>query len=458
MALDGQRRRGPGADRHGQDRRVPGRVVQRGSRPRRRRTRRVNGAACAGARADARARGADPRRCRGARQVHLASRSGSRSAARITTNSARARSGRRRADRHARAHHRFLQAARVRPAPRAGARARRSRPDVRSRLHQGHPLTCCGGCPSAGPSLEHAVLGDAVASRARARLRAHERSGARAHRARQDDGRPRARRASISRRWRRRCRCCSRCCATATRTARWCSSTRAARPIELERRAAAQRYRAEALSGDVPQTQAAAHAAGLPGRQARGADRHRRRFARPACSGREPRLQLRPAAGPRGLRAPHRPHGARRRRGRRDQLRLRGLMRSRCPTSRRSSAARSPSRRSTTTRSFRSPRPSRAIGMRTAAKGPRHHRPQGGGGHRGPGGGGHRGGGGGGGIAALAAVVDATVADGVAAARAPAARRPAEGRAPTRALTRQPDSDPARLARTAAARRAARSS
>ena len=63
----------------------------------------------------------------------------------------------------------------------------------------------------------------------------------------------------------------------------------------------------------------------LPQRRARGADRHRRRLARPAHPRRQPRVQLRPAAGCRGLRAPHRPHRARRRRGRRDQLRLRGI-------------------------------------------------------------------------------------------------------------------------------------
>ena len=44
--------------------------------------------------------------------------------------------------------------------------------------------------------------------------------GARAHRAGQDDGRSRHAVASTSPRWRRSCRCCSRCCATATRTAR----------------------------------------------------------------------------------------------------------------------------------------------------------------------------------------------------------------------------------------------
>ena len=42
--------------------------------------------------------------------------------------------------------------------------------------------------------------------------------------------------------------------------------------------------------------------------------RHRRRLARAAHRGGDPRRQLGPAPGRRGLRAPHRPHGARRRR------------------------------------------------------------------------------------------------------------------------------------------------
>ena len=61
--------------------------------------------------------------------------------------------------------------------------------------------------PPPRPAPVDAVLRDAVASRARARLRAHEQSGAGAHRAGQDDGRPGTPDASTSRRWRRRCRC-----------------------------------------------------------------------------------------------------------------------------------------------------------------------------------------------------------------------------------------------------------
>ena len=71
--------------------------------------------------------------------------------------------------------------------------------------------------------------------------------------------------------------------------------------------------------------QAAAVPARLPRWQARRADRDRRRLARAAYSRRQPRVQLRPAAGCPRLRTPHRPHRARRRRGRRHQLCLRGI-------------------------------------------------------------------------------------------------------------------------------------
>jgi hypothetical protein len=52
-----------------------------------------------------------------------------------------------------------------------------------------------------------AVLGDAVAPRAGARLRAHERPRAGAHRAGQDHRRQACASSSTSRRWKRRCRC-----------------------------------------------------------------------------------------------------------------------------------------------------------------------------------------------------------------------------------------------------------
>ena len=55
------------------------------------------------------------------------------------------------------------------------------------------------------------------------------------------------------------------------------------------------------------------------------ADRHRRGLARPAHSRRQPRVQFRPAQRCGRLRASHRPHCARRRRGRRHQFRLRGV-------------------------------------------------------------------------------------------------------------------------------------
>ena len=61
----------------------------------------------------------------------------------------------------------------------------------------------------------------------------------------------------------------------------------------------------------------------------------------PAHPRREPRLQLRPAPGSGGLRAPDRPHRARWRRRRCDQLSVARTMRSRSRTSRITSAARS---------------------------------------------------------------------------------------------------------------------
>ena len=84
-------------------------------------------------------------------------------------------------------------------------------------------------------------------------------------------------------------------------------------------------YRVGVLSGDVPQKKRESLLAPLPGRPARDPGRHRRGRARPAHRWRVARLQLRPAVRRRGLRAPHRPHRAPGRRGRRDQLRLRDL-------------------------------------------------------------------------------------------------------------------------------------
>ena len=110
---------------------------------------------------------------------------------------------------------------------------------------------------------------------------------------------------------------------TRTRTMIFVNTRRGAE--ELERMLKANGFNAEAISGDVPQNKRLRMLTRLPQRRARDPDRHRRRLARPAHPGRQPRLQLRPAAGSRGLRAPHRPHRARRRRGRRDQPRLRGL-------------------------------------------------------------------------------------------------------------------------------------
>ena len=108
---------------------------------------------------------------------------------------------------------------------------------------------------------------------------------------------------------------------------------------ELETPAARERHQRRGDLGRRAAAQAPAHAARLPQRRPRGPDRHRRCLARPAHPRRQPRLQLRPAAGSGRLRAPHRAHGACRRRGRCDQPRLRGLRASRCPTSRATSGA-----------------------------------------------------------------------------------------------------------------------
>ena len=94
---------------------------------------------------------------------------------------------------------------------------------------------------------------------------------------------------------------------------------------ELETLLKANGFNAEAISGDVPQNKRlrmirdflSGDLAILIGTDVASRGLH--------VPGRQPRLQLRPAAGPARLRAPHRPHRARRRRRRRDQPRLRGL-------------------------------------------------------------------------------------------------------------------------------------
>ena len=125
--------------------------------------------------------------------------------------------------------------------------------------------------------------------------------------------------------------------------------------------------KAEALSGDVPQRKRLRMLKDFQAGELAVLDRHGRRVARPARARREPRVQLRSAAGPRGLRASHRPHGARRRHRRRDQLRLRDVRDLAARDRERSSAARFRSRRSTTARSSaRSPTRRARIGRTTA--------------------------------------------------------------------------------------------
>ena len=93
----------------------------------------------------------------------------------------------------------------------------------------------------------------------------------------------------------------------------------------LEAGAARQRLQCPGALRRRAAEEAAAVPAPVSRGRAGGADRHRRGLARPAHSRCQPRLQFRSAAGCARLRAPHRPHGARRRRGRCHQLRLRGI-------------------------------------------------------------------------------------------------------------------------------------
>ena len=93
------------------------------------------------------------------------------------------------------------------------------------------------------------------------------------------------------------------------RRARWCSSTPRAWPSELEDAAARERLQCRRrCRATCRRSKRLRMLQRLPQRRARGADRHRRGLARPAHPGRQPRVQLRPAAGPRRLRASHRPH------------------------------------------------------------------------------------------------------------------------------------------------------
>ena len=76
-----------------------------------------------------------------------------------------------------------------------------------------------------------------------------------------------------------------------------------------------QRVRRAGAVGRRAAEEAPAFHARIPQRRSGRADRHRCRLARAAHSRRQPRVQLRPAAGRARLRASHRPYGACRRRG-----------------------------------------------------------------------------------------------------------------------------------------------
>ena len=171
------RRRRPGADRHRQDPRVPDHGREPPADPPGAGRPQARGSARADPGADARARDPDPQgRGEVRRRPRPEVRAGLRR--RRLRQAAPAAAGRRRRHhRHARPPDRLRQAAQGGLAARLrGVRARRSRPHVRPGLHQGHPLPAA---PHAGAhrAADAAVLGDAVAPRARARLRAHERAG-----------------------------------------------------------------------------------------------------------------------------------------------------------------------------------------------------------------------------------------------------------------------------------------
>ena len=179
--------------------------------------------------------------------------------------------------------------------------------------------------PRARQAPVDAVLGHAVAARARARLRAHEQPRADPHRAGQDHRRQGAPARSTSRRWKRRSRCCIGLLRTAeaTRTMVFVNTRRMADRLEEVLRA--NRINAQALSGDVPQNKRLRYIKEFHSGELAvliATDVASRGLHIPDVSH---VVQLRPAAGLRRLRASHRPHRARRRRGRCDQLRLRGL-------------------------------------------------------------------------------------------------------------------------------------
>ena len=191
-------------------------------------------AARADRRADARARGADPQRRRDPRPVHGADARARIWRRRLRKTAPHARAGRRRPDRHARAHHRFLQAARVRPAHVqvlvldeadrmfdlgfiADIRyILRRLPRPRTRLNM----------------LFSATLSQRVLELAYEHMNDPELVRDRAG---QDDGRQCPPGRSTSRRWTRSRGCWSACCGPWTRIAPWCSSTRAAGPRSSSR-------------------------------------------------------------------------------------------------------------------------------------------------------------------------------------------------------------------------------
>ncbi|MCW0401795.1 hypothetical protein NB688_004199 [Xanthomonas sacchari] len=318
------RRGRPGPDRYRQDPGVPGGGDEPPAQPPGAGRPQAGGSARADPGPDPRAGDPDPQ---GRGQVRLRTgpalrpglrRRGLRQAART------AAAGRGRDHRHPRPPDRLRQAAQGGVAARLrDLRARRSRPHVRPGLHQGHPLPAAAHARARYPP-DPAVLGHPQPPRAGAGLRAHERAGKARRRDREHHRRARApahllplRRGEADP-------------AAGPAVAQRGCADHGVRQHQGVRRARGAGAGAQRLPGRRAVRRRAAEKARdpaqpLPEGSAGDPGGHRRGRARPAHRRGQVRLQLRPAVRRRGLRAPHRPHRAAGRGGRRDQLRLRAL-------------------------------------------------------------------------------------------------------------------------------------
>ena len=229
----------------------------------------------------------------------------------------------------------LLAAARVHARPRQGARARRGRPDARHGL-QAARRPDRRAVPARAPD---AVLLRDARRRGRPRRRGlHLRPGA--PRARAGVERRRRHRAPLPARRARRAdpRADPRARGRAS-SARWSSCAPSAAPTGSSSAWPARARSAVAMHGDKSQRQREKALAELRRRPRRHARRDRRRGARHRRRRHLARHQLRSAGGPRGLRAPHRPHRPRRRHGHRDHVRLERAGRRRLEDRRRARAA-----------------------------------------------------------------------------------------------------------------------